>query len=137
MAGKPFQFGLAALVWLVFISAVVFGILRYVRSASGEFFGILLAAIFFLGPLIWLFLRPNPYRGRKRAADTGPHEPAAPLDQRLKQFMSNVSPAESSPDTGEQTLLLPSSTDGKSPRERREIGQVLRRIQDPKSGETK
>ena len=128
MAGKQFQFGLATLVWLVVGSALVFGTLRYVRSASGEFFFIVLIVTIMGCPLLWLFTRPNPLRGRRRAVKVPPQEPAAPLDQRLGQFLSNVSPTEPYPSAGPTTVVLPTSTDGKAPRPRGEISPLLRRI---------
>ena len=136
MAGKPFQFGLASLVWLVAVSAVILGTFRYIRSASTEFFLIVLLIAMFAGPVIWLFTRPNPFRGRPRRVHTVPEEPPAPLDQRLQQFMSNVTPTEPSPTAGPPEALLPTSSEGKAARERGEIGQLLRRIHGEESSDS-
>ena len=130
METKPFQFRLSTLVWLVFASALLFGTLRYIRSASGEFFLIVLMLAIMGGPVVWLFTRPNPLRGRRRMVQPVPQEPAAPLEERLQQFLCNVSPTEPSPPSGERTVVLPTSTDGRSLRPRSEIGQLLRRIQE-------
>jgi hypothetical protein len=128
MARKPYQFGIASLVWLVSLSAVIFGTIRYVSSASSAFFGIVLLSTMFTAPIIWLFTRPNPYRGRKRPAHPIPEDPPAPMDQRLQQFMGNVTPTEPTPPTSPSVALMPTAADGKAARERTEIGQLLRRI---------
>ena len=128
MADKPYQYRLASLVWLVVICAVIFGTFRYMRSASAGFLLVVLLAAIFAGPIIWLFTRPNPFRGRRRQVHPVPQDPPAPLDQRLQQFMSNVAPAQTPPSSGEQTVVLPTNIEGNSPRPRGEIGQLLRRI---------
>jgi len=130
MAGKPFQFRLATLVWLVVISALLCGTIRFLRTTAGNFFMVILMGAIFAGPLILLFLRPNPLRGRKRPITLLPNEPAAPLDQRLERFLGNVTPIETPeaiPPPPPATILS-IVTDGSSLRPRDEIGHLLRRI---------
>jgi hypothetical protein len=130
MAAKPLQFGLASLLWLVLGSAIIFGTWRYVRFASTGYFLVVLVTAIFAGPVVWLFMRPNPFRGRRRPAQSRSTEPAPPLENRLHQFMSNVTPAPISPRSDERTVALPTSIDGKPARTRAEVSGPLSRIRD-------
>src|SRR5262245_60101538 len=93
MPRKPIQFTLRTLVWLIIASAVFFGTIRYIQTTTCNVFGVLLAATCFVGPLLWLLCRPNPFRGRTRNAAVR-CEPAGPFEHRLQQFMINVAPIE-------------------------------------------
>jgi hypothetical protein len=130
MPSKSFQFRISTLMWLVVVSALVLGTLRYVQTASGGGFQHVLTAALFTGPLVWLFLRPNPFRGHRRVKPLEPCDPAAPIDARLRQFINNVSPVDV-PAGADRPLLLPLERPmGKAARQRSEFALLLRRIYD-------
>ena len=151
MARRPYQFRLASLVWLVIGSAFIFGFIRYVSSGA---FGratseastnvsrelrllglrprdldvIFVTTPCIVAPLVWLFLRRNPIQRSADTKENNPREPAAPIEHRLSQFLSNVSPVESSPSSEPREVILPSNTDSTPPRPGDKLGRLLRRI---------
>ena len=156
MAQKPFQFRLASLVWLVVGSAVVFGVIRFTTSSapsrieqtirdnislalrafgvsprvSDDFAVALLVLPFTFAPIILLFFRRH--RGGPRRAARGPNEgrPAAPLRERLSQFISNVAYIEPPSESAGPSIVLPESLDGKPARSRDDISGPLGRIRE-------
>jgi hypothetical protein len=128
MPRKPLQFRISTLIWLIFASALFFGTVRHVRSASGSLFGQILAAMCFLLPLLWLVCRPNPFRGRTRTA-TVRAKPAGPIEYRLRQFMLNVSPIDVPTVSDSKMVIMPADVAGKAPRSPEEIAMTLRRIE--------
>lgn len=152
MARKPYQFQLSSLVWLVIGSAFLFGVIRYVSSSAlqraateastnvsrdirllglrpRDWDVILIVTPCILAPLVWLFTRRNPIKQKAGNNDSISHSPAAPIEQRLSQFMSNVAPVEPAPVPEEQQVLPPIATDGPPPRPPDKLSRLLHRIQ--------